>query len=154
MEYVRLVKPDWFDHEARGEGEFMDYAFKKSNDGTGMSVFEVECAEAENGLICEHARKYYSDFIRDDQPVFCILSDKELPPRAEAKMTDDPDPCHRGIDATNTKGKPIGSHAFKDHFRLKRDWKNFFICENGAHRALTMADIADWKLKKALADMA
>jgi hypothetical protein len=143
MGYVRLVKPEWYDHV--GE-EFIDYAFKRTASG-GMSVFEVECAERTSQLICAHARDFHAGQT-GDPPVFCFLEDAELPKGGLALIVDDPDPCHRDIDA-HVDGKRIGNRPFKEHFRQKRHWSHFFICENGNYRPLTAGDVEGWKSKKA-----
>lgn len=101
-----------------------------------MSVFELECAEAASGLICQHIQTFYPNQV-GDPVMFCILSDEDLPevhtviPVASTTG----DECHRDIDATNS--------AFAKTFKNRRGWQLFKTCENGAVRDLVEADLAE-----------
>jgi hypothetical protein len=131
MEYIRLVHPRSFNRERR---EFDDLAFKKSSGG-GMSIFEVECATAASGLICEHIRKFYPH-VAGQPAVFCRLQDADFPDGAHLieSLSDRGDDCHRELDR-------IGNGALKRHFRAKRAWENFFICSDEGARKLEEADL-------------
>ena len=148
MQYVRLVKPGWFNHI---ENEFGDLAFAKSQDGSGMSVFELESI---TNSITDHVKEYYPHFVINQQITFCILQEAELPPNAIAEKTDDPDPFHKCIDASDGEGNRISKKAFKRHFREKRaQIGDFSVCESdGSTRSLAADDIAEWARLKALAD--
>ncbi len=154
MDYVRLVKPEWFDHSGDA---FKELAFRKHSDGTGLSIFDLECAEGESGVILQHVRKFYSDFIREGDVVFCMISDTEFPPNSTLIKTDDPDPCHWGLDAAHGPGKqegePIGVNKLKSYFTHKMGRENFFICDgDGTYRGLERADTEPWHMNKMLAD--
>ena len=131
MEYIRLVHPGSFNRERR---EFDDLAFKKSS-GSGMSIFEVECATAASGVICAHIEKFYPH-IAGDPAVFCRIDATELPAGSHLEHTqsDLGDECHREVEG-------VGNKALKRHFRAKRDWTNFFICTELGARRLQECDL-------------
>src|SRR4051794_2108934 len=95
MAYVRLIHPREFDHET---GRFSDLAFKKSRDGLGMSVFDVDCAKASSQTICAHIQRYYPHQ-SGDPPIFYIVEESELPPDSDilSTMSTTGDECHREI---------------------------------------------------------
>jgi hypothetical protein len=155
MDYVRLVKPEWFDHS--GGDAFKELAFRKHTDGTGLSIFDLECAKKKSGLIGTHIGQYYKDVVGDGDRVFCIVSDADFPPNFELIATGDPDPCHWGLDAKNAdgkrKGEPIGVNKLKSYFEHRMPRECFCICnDDGTHRPLSPSDVAIWKAKKMLAD--
>jgi len=130
MEFVRLVHPRNFD---RIRGRFNDLAFKKSTNG-GMSVFEVECAKANSGLICDHIKAFYEN-VGGEPPVFYILNETELPTGygIQQRTSDSGDECHHDVvSISNNRLKK----AFKD-----LHWSAFFICDGSDYRALTQTDV-------------
>jgi hypothetical protein len=100
-----------------------------------MSVFELTCAEAASGLVCDHIRTFYKS-IGGEPPVFYILEETELPPgyKIEAVRSDSGDECHR--DVTGVSNGQI-KKAFKD----RRHWNNFFICDGSDYRPLRQEDV-------------
>jgi hypothetical protein len=154
MQYVRLVKPGWFDHTKE---EFSNLTFKKSGDGTGMSVLEM--ASITTGIM-EHVRKYYPGHVINDQVVFCLLEERDLPKGWVAEFIEDPenpDPHHRCLDAiVDPKGTRISKKAFVRHFDEKLACiERFSICEaDGSIRAATVEDVAEWERRKDSEDAA
>jgi hypothetical protein len=99
-----------------------------------MSLFEVECATATSSLICAHIAEFYPH-IAGSPAVFCRIDESEFPAgtHLEHTLSDSGDECHRELDG-------IGNKALKKHFRQKRDWTNFFICDGQNARALAESD--------------
>jgi len=149
MQYVRLIKPEWFNHV---RNEFGDLSFVKSTkDDSGMSIFELESLTVG---IAAHVSEYYPDFLVNGRVIFSVLREHEFPSNYVLKSVDDPDPFHRGLDAIVEGGAFIKNKHFKAHFREKRASLNeFAICEaDGSIRAIEPADIAEWARLKAQAD--
>src|SRR5262245_61798604 len=58
MAYVRLL--NFKNHYSRELRRFKSYAFQDSEDGSGISVIDCDCAERASGGICVHCAKRYA----------------------------------------------------------------------------------------------
>jgi hypothetical protein len=120
MEYVRLVHPEDYDHN---RGKFNDLVFKNSTDGSGLSVFEVECAENTSITLCAHIRPFYP-LLTGDPAIFYVMNESEIP--QSGRIVDIPsatgDECHRQI-------MDVSTTAMKKAFQNKRTPELFYICD-------------------------
>src|SRR5262245_33420275 len=129
MELIRFIHSKNFDHV---RGRFNDLCFK--NLRGALSVVHRECVDATGATICAHARRYYSS-IAGEPPIFLLVRAEALPApnQIEQSPSLSGDECHHDV-------KGISDNRLKKFFKAL-DWREFFICENGAHRPLTQADI-------------
>lgn len=99
-----------------------------------MSVIETECALISSGEICSHIERFYPH-ISGEPAIFCRIPVSELPIGAEVRVTpsDLGDDCHREIEG-------VGNGALKKHFRAKRHFTNFYICDGRGPRKLEESD--------------
>ena len=75
MEYIRALHPSDYDDT---DGRFTSAVFTRpKSDEKGISVFNCECAIAQSGSVCQHARLYYSR-LTSEPPVLWILEDSHL----------------------------------------------------------------------------
>jgi hypothetical protein len=139
MGYVRLVHPK---HWESNRGRFSDLAYKKSTDG-GLSVFDVECAEQDSGLICEHIRRYYEN-VGGDPAIFVVLEPADLPPAAKVARTPSKSPVEIAAGATNDECHHevdgVGDKALKKAL-MKVSLDRFRICDTQGVRALALSDL-------------
>lgn len=99
-----------------------------------MSTFELECAVAASGVVCQHIAEFYPH-VAGDPAVFCQINDDELPQGFGVEITpsDTNDACHREI-------IDVSNGALKRGLRNKRHWSNFFICTEAGSRPLAEGD--------------
>ncbi len=133
MGHVRLVHPK---HWERSRNRFGDLAFK-SVPGSGLSIFDIACAEAASSLICAHIEAFYKN-VGGDPAVFLIVADEEWPAgyQLDATPSDSGDDCHREV--VGVKDKHIKKAL------MKRPWSDYLICAPDGVRPLTAADIASF----------
>ena len=130
MGHIRLLHPRHWDVTRR---RFDKIAFKKSSDG-GLSVVEVECANATSGLICEHLATFYPG-VGGDPAVFMLVDDGEWPVGSNITPTvlENNDECHREVDGV--------SNGQLQRLFQSRDWHGFLICDPMGVRNLTDEDV-------------
>lgn len=139
MGYVRLVHPK---HWESNRSRFSDLAYKKSSDG-GLSVFDVECAERDGGLICAHIARYYPN-VGGDPAIFVIIESGELPEGATVAQTPsatpeqvaaglEDDECHHEVDG-------VGNGALKRAL-MQIPLERYMICDAQGVRPLALTDL-------------
>ena len=130
MGHVRLVHPR---HWERNKDRFSDLAFKSAAD-SGMSVFDIACAEARSGLICAHIDAFYKN-VGGDPAVFLIVEDADWPNGWSMKhaRSDSGDDCHREVEGPSDK-------RIKKAL-MRHPWTDYLICDPNGVRALTQDDI-------------
>src|SRR5882724_6133027 len=98
MELVLLLHISQYD-ESLDPPRFRSSCFERSGDGTGISVFDRECAEETTGSICAHARAFYGEII-GEPPIFWSFDEAILPEgySLDEVPSDTGDDCHRNIE--------------------------------------------------------
>ena len=127
MELVLLLHISQYDENL---ARFRSTCFENSGDGTGISVFERQCAEETSGSICAHARAYYSS-VANEPPVFWTFDEVILPNGyfLEEVPSDTGDDCHRNIEG-------LSDNRAKKFFK-KQENPLFRICDGNDAQLLT-----------------
>ncbi len=130
--FVCAIHPRDFNEET---GWFNSTSFKPSSDGSGISVFDCECATRISGTVCEHLARYYSN--QTQLPgVYWLLPLAALPSGciAEQETSTTGDECHH-----NLKNWSKGAARF--YFKTI-SLETFYICDVNGVRHLERGDLA------------
>ena len=114
-------------HFDRALGRFVDFAFKPSSDGSGISVFEEECAIRTSSSVCHHMQKFYRSIAGNPGAYWRFDSDSlPLGSCIVAEESTTGDFCHRNIQklSKNRARKYFKAAMRSDLFRNKA----FSIC--------------------------
>lgn len=98
---VALNVPYHFD---RIRNRFVDYVFKPSSDGSGISAFDEDCAVATSRTACVHLRKFYPS-IAGTPGAYWRFDADTLPAGSSVVATPSTsgDDCHRNIQKLSKK---------------------------------------------------
>src|ERR1043166_3215694 len=131
MELILLLHISQYDERLK---RFRSTCFERSGDGTGISVFDGQCAEQTSGSICAHARAFYRK-VAWEPPIFWRFDDAILPSgyHLDPVPSDTDDNCHRNIEG-------FSDNRAKNFFK-KLPNPLFEICDDDTPRELTKEDI-------------
>src|SRR5690242_20146878 len=95
MGFIRVIHHQHYDTRTK---RFSSLAFKGSSDGSGISVFDKECAIQTNGCICGHINRHYTK-ICGSPPIFWDIPSSTIPRECKLdwKCSVTGDECHCNI---------------------------------------------------------
>ena len=136
MELVLLLHISQYDEQL---SRFRSTCFENSGDGTGVSTFVQECAEAASGSVCRHARAFYGR-VAGEPPIFWRFDSAILPDghSLDTQPSDTGDDCHRNIEG-------LSNNRAKKFFKKRMNpgaAPAIEICHGDEARAATAADLA------------
>lgn len=142
--YLRALHPIHFNHP---EKRFSSTACAVSSDG-GLSVVSEQCANIGPGAIHSHFRNYYPA-VSSEPPIFWRINGTNEPAdvlwKFERSKGNDDD-CHmNGRSSTNEPQKKFRTRISKHFKSATTDFAGVFMCEHGAERPFTLADIDRFK---------
>lgn len=131
---IRLLSLHHFDCDRR---RFTSEAFRNSSDGSGISVFGVECADRESNGACAHISRHYRTFF-NGMAVFWRIRTSELPGEVDLgwKESSTGDPRH-----INLKG--LQRRQARRFFKKVVCPDGLEVCRDGERRPLDDRDIDD-----------
>jgi hypothetical protein len=132
MEYARLLS---FHHFDISERRINSIAFRNSNDRSGISVIQMDCAIQKSGCICTHVDKHkqYKHLITE--PVSFWKLDDSIIPKESSFHQDNSngDDCHFNLtDITDRQARKLFKDSYKD---------NLWSCNDGNLRSTTLNEL-------------
>ena len=135
MGFIRVIHHRHYDRHKR---RFTSPAFKNSNDNSGISVIDKDCALRTSPGICEHIQRFYPD-VAGTPPIFWEFHPEILPEncRLDPQKGPDGDDCHFNVVGLSEKEARA--------IIIKVPLSDFNICiGNGEYRPLTESDVESW----------
>src|SRR5438034_406452 len=74
--FIRTVPSSSY---VRSKGRFASSSFDPSDDGSGISIFDENCALAASGSICMHIQNFYPSLIKDNVAAYFRAPYEMLP---------------------------------------------------------------------------